>query len=64
MARKLSLPLSAPAEPHGSLSIPLPAFLDAEETRRRLSQQQRTSLALSPKLQEWFDKELRVRLRE
>ena len=60
MARKLDLKQTGFDTP----VVITPVFWDAEETWIRLTQQQKTSLALSPKLQEWFDKELRVRLRE
>ena len=60
MARKLDLK----QKDFNTSPIVTPVFLDAEETWVKLIQQQKASLALSPKLQEWFDKELPGRLRE
>ena len=56
MARKLDLDLDQKnfAAPP---ALNLPVILDAEETFLTLSQQQKTSLNLSPQLQEWFGKD-------
>jgi hypothetical protein len=63
MARQLKLKPDA-FDLEKSKNLTLPIFLTAEETRLQLAQQQSTSLALSPKLQQWFDKQFPIRPRE